>query len=553
MIHARTSVLPTIVLSLTFSIPGRADDPELIGHWRFAGDVRDASGTGNDGVNHGVDLSAAGPDGTAKTAGRFNGRDAYAEVRDHASLKLGTREFSIAAWIHTDENLDDLPGDLVAKFDAKQRRGFHLGIVNNIAAPSTPANYQQIQFGIDSGKLDAKWVDCGRPGNAILIWSLCVFDGQLYCGTCVQGEHESGRVHRYQGGESWEDLGSPGKANSVSSLAEYKGQLYASVTKYRLRGSALSESTNPHLGGQVYRHDGGKKWVFCGQLPETEAIAGMVVFKGKLYASSLYKPAGLFRYEGGTKWTSCGSPNGKRCEALGVYNGALYATGYDEGGLYRYDGQTWTHCGIVPGATQTYSFATVDGQLLIGTWPKGEVYRYAGDNHFVNVGRLGKEEEVMGMALYNGKLYAGSLPLAEVYRFDSPMSWANIGRLDFTPNLRYRRAWSVAVFQGRLFCGTLPGGRVFSIEAGKCATLDRALPTGWNHVAAVKEKDRLKLYLNGKLAATSSPFDAKAFDLSNDLPLTIGRGPHDNFNGRMRDVRLYNAALAFDQIERLAR
>ena len=112
--------------------------------------------------------------------------------------------------------------------------------------------------------------------------------------------------------------------NSVTALAEHDGKLYAGVGKYRLGGSALTESPNTNLGGRVLRYDGGTQWVDCGQLPGVEAIGGLVEFRGALYATSLYRPAGFFRYDGGTKWTDCGTP-GVRVEALAVYNGHLYA------------------------------------------------------------------------------------------------------------------------------------------------------------------------------------------------------------------------------------
>src|SRR5262249_54951995 len=76
----------------------------------------------------------------------------------------------------------------------------------------------------------------------------------------------------------------------------------------------------------------------------------------------------------------------------------------------------------------------------------------------------------------------GTLPLAEVYRFDAPGTWRQVGRLDLTPDVKYRRAWTMAACQGRLFCGTLPSGRVLSIEAGRNVTYDQELAGGWRHL-----------------------------------------------------------------------
>jgi hypothetical protein len=144
------------------------------------------------------------------------------------------------------------------------------------------------------------------------------------------------------------------------------------------------------------------------------------------------------------------------------------------------------------------------------------------------------------------------LPLAEVYRFDGPDRWMKVGRIDHTPDVKYRRAWTMAEFQGRLFCGTLPSGRVLSIEAGRNASYDRELPAGWHHIAATKRGGSLKLYVDGKPVATSSTFDSAAFDLSTEQAIKIGFGPNDYFRGSMRDVRIYNRALDDRELSELA-
>ena len=91
-----------------------------------------------------------------------------------------------------------------------------------------------------------------------------------------------------------------------------------------------------------------------------------------------------------------------------------------------------------------------------------------------------------------------------------------------------------------------------SIEAGKSATCDFELRPGWRHLAAVKDHNRLKLYIDGKLVATSSEFDPDEYDLANDVPLKIGFGQHDYFNGTLSDVRFYRRALKAAEIEKLA-
>jgi hypothetical protein len=301
----------------------------------------------------------------------------------------------------------------------------------------------------------------------------------------------------------------------------------------------------------VFRYEDGK-WVDLGQLLGVDGVQGMAMFRGKLYVTGFYQPA-MFRYEGGTEWTSLGSPDGMRPEALCVYNGNLFATGYDEGAVYRFDGATWTRAGLLGDATQVYGIVVQQGRLLAGTWPLGTVYRYEEDDRWTSTGRLGNAEEVMALNVYNGKLYAGTLPMAEIYRHDGDQAWTSTGRVDFTPDAVYRRAWSMAVFNGRLFSGTLPSGHVRSFEAGKNATLDREFPPGRHHIAAIREADRLKLYVDGEMVAESTAFEAGTYDLDNDAPLLIGSGEHDHFCGAIRDVRMYAGALTPDDVRQLAR
>ena len=256
-----------------------------------------------------------------------------------------------------------------------------------------------------------------------------------------------------------------------------------------------------------------------------------------------------YRFDGDGKWTACGCP-GLRVVHLHVHNSNLYGLSNDDGGFFRYDGATkWTRLGPVPNTTQVYSAAVYEGAPHVGTWPTGSVFRYGGPQKWINAGRLGEEKEVMGMAVYNGKLYAGTLPWAEVYRYDGANKWTSTGRLDETPDVRYRRAWSMAVYQGKLFCGVLPSGRVRSLEAGKSVTYDHALPAGWRHLVAVKSGDRLKLYIDGKHVADSPKFDPQKFNLNTQSPLKIGFGQHDYFNGKMKDLRVYNRELSPSEID----
>jgi hypothetical protein len=541
-----------VVALAMLATPGWAADPVLIGHWPLRGSDSEQTGAALKTISRGIEFDAAGPGGSPRTAARFNGRDAVMDVEASDALRFGTQEFSISAWLNTAAELDDLPGDLVSQYDPQTRTGFHLGLYSHGGVTNAQPNLKQLHFGIDQARLEPEFTDHGQLGNATFVFAMCVHDGRLYASTCHGGAGEAGRIFRFEGGSRWTDLGSPDKANAVSAMATFNGSLHVASSKYRLAGSALTESQNVIFGGKVYRLDAQDKWVSCGMLsPETEAVAGLIVFRGRLYAGSLYKPAGFFRYEGIENWTACETPDGKRVEALTVFNGAIYATCYDEGSVFRFDGSRWEHVGKIPGATQTYGFAVHRGNLFVSEWPQAHVYRYGGASHWDDAGRLGEELEAMPLLVYNGKMYAGTLPSAEIYRFDADKNWTKIGRVDHTPDVKYRRAWSMAVYQGRLFVGTLPSGRVLSIEAGRNATYDRELPAGWHHVAAVRGSNSSTLYLDGRPVAESASFKAADFDLTNHQPLRIGFGAQDYFRGDLAGIRLYRGALSARQVQDL--
>jgi hypothetical protein len=534
-----------LAVLLSCATASLADDG-LVAHWPLKGDLKDRGPHALHLRPNGGELSSSETDGT-----RFDGRDDWLEAPVHDALKFGKKDFTFSMWVNLEKNLDDVPGDLLSQFDPALRRGFQLSLKSH-AVTASQANTRTLHFGIDNNRIEPTWTDHGQVGQSVFVKALAVFDGQLFAGTCEAGKDRSGRVYRFDGGTRWIDCGSPAPCNAVSAFAVFEGKLYAGVSKYRLAGSALSESENPNLGGRIFRYDGDSRWIDCGQLPDTEGIGGMAVFQGKLFAGSLYKPAGFFRYEGAQRWTAMSLPNGKRVEAMSVHNGELFASSYDEAHIYRFNGETWTDCGQVGEAanTQTYSFATHNGRMYVGTWRTGKVFRYDGDNKWADCGRLGEELEVMGMLVHNGGLFAGSLPLAEVFRYrtDAAPQWDSVGRVDLTPNVTYRRAWTMAEFQGRLFVGTLPSGRVLSIAAGANVTDDRSLPAGWQHITAQKTDRELKLFVNGRLAAKSSAFDPSQYDLSSTAPLRIGFGPTDYFNGKIRDVRLHQRALSQDEI-----
>lgn len=484
------------------------------------------------------------------------------EIVAENAPRLGKGDFSLAMWIKSDENADRLPGDLISQYDPLKRRGFHLTLKSNTGTTSNQANWRHLQFGIDDNRA-TDWRDCGRPGKAILAFALAVHEGSLYAGTCEPEKGQSGRVYRYADGQRWIDCGNPDQSNSVTSMAVYQGKLYVGTGKYRLAGSRLKESENITLGGKVFRYEGGTRWVDCGQLPSTEAVGGFVVYNGRLYASSLYKPAGFFRYEEGTRWTNLPVPKGRdtktadtasrRVESLTVHDGYLYASSYDGGHIYRYDGKTWQDCGRLGENTQTYSFAQYEGRLYVGTWPSGRVYRFEAIKHWSDVGRLGEELEVMGMLVHNGRLLAGSLPLAEVYNYEGGNKWKKIARIDHTPDVTYRRAWTMAEYAGQVFCSTLPSGKLYAFSAGQQAVWGRSLSSRWHHVTATRSGKRLTLFVDGLKVAQSSAHEDSDYDLDTTAPLRLGTGMNGQLNGLLADVRIYQRVLRETEIKYLSK
>ena len=152
----------------------------------------------------------------------------------------------------------------------------------------------------------------------------------------------------------------------------------------------------------------------------------------------------------------------------------MFASSYDEGHVFRYDGERWTDCGQVgeEANTQTCSFAVYAGKLHVGTWRTGKVDRYLADNQWEDTGRLGKELKVMGMMVHNGQLFAGTLPLAELNRFDGLDGlglWRQVGRVDLTPDVKYRRAWTMAEYAGP---GDFFNGRLSDVRPYRRALSD---------------------------------------------------------------------------------
>jgi hypothetical protein len=356
---------------------------------------------------------------------------------------------------------------------------------------------------------------------------MVVHDGELYAATSASHggqppEMSFGHVYQYRGDGNWEDIGQPGENYRLNSLASYKGKLYV---------------TGFNIGPQ---------------------------------------PGHVYVYEGNSRWTPCGEFNGWP-HALAVHSGKLF-TAYPQGEVYTYDGTRWENLGNPFGSfdecNQIHSMGVYRGDLYIGSWPKGKVAVWR-DNKWVDQGRLGDATEVIGLAVYNGSLYAGTIPRAELFRCDEPGKWSSVRRLFDPPGFEpvpvgsgakavqdWTRASSLCVFQGKLFVSTATcyrtmidppesngmRGNVFAYRAGNCLSVDHDLGDGWRHVAAVRRGKQLRLYIDGQLA-TNVTSEAAPLDISSDSPLQIGFGPQGYFDGRLREVRLYDRALSEEAVK----
>jgi hypothetical protein len=537
---------------------------DLIGHWPLADDTDDhARGR----TTHACDvtLGETGPSGKANTAARFNGVSSVVEVT--AGINLTSNPFTLSMWVNSEAKID-IVGDLLSQFDLEKRRGVNLSVATQGGMTSTTQpNRRQIQFGIDDGKQDTDWQDAGRPGNATLATALLVSKEQLYAGTVELGENDVGQVYRYDGAQRWEPIGkNPMRSNAVPTLTEFDGDLYAGVGRHMPEGSCLPPALNKRPGGKVFRIDSGGEWHDVGHpglegaTPDDVPVVGystnkaddaslLTVYDGDLYCATQHRP-GIYKYEGGTSWKFIGPDN--RLMTLAVYHGKLYALNNSHSvPILRYEGGSdWVPVGRPEGSTQTYAAVIHQGHMHVGTWPTCEVWRYDGGEEWETLRRVGYGTEVMGMALYNGKVYAGQLPMGAVYRLDG-RSFTFMSQLDDS-NVGLRRVWGMAVYDGKLFASALPSGHIKSFTAGKLVSSDAVFPGGWQHIAAVRDDSRLRLYLNGRMIAWSDRSPLAQYDLNNGLPLKIGFGTHDYLNGLLSDVRVYGSACDDRQIAALA-
>ncbi len=390
-----------------------ATEPGLVGHWPLDGDCLDHSGNGNHGINHGVDLET----------GQFDGTHAFIEVPASTSLKLGTDDFAICARVHTQEQVDDVIGDVLELYDPEGRRGIALSINASAGGFQSQGTDRHVYFGIDNDRM-SEWQDCGRPNEAsnYVSESMTVFKGKLYAATTGgMDEKDWRRVYRYEGGQKWTDCGQVGDTNAqgVGPLIVHDGDLYA-VT-WTVDWTRVSKGG--YDPGRVYRYLGGTEWEDCGQPSDNRTLNCIASYRGKLYVGGGPDQYGVYVQDGPKSWKPSKlyeMKGPRRCfpHSMAVFNGKLF-TGYPV--AYAFDGKEWKYVGqpieYDNAGLQLYCFAAHQGNLIVGSWPESKVAVYQGDEDWREIGRVGEDgTEVNGLVVYNGKLYGGSLPRAEVCR-----------------------------------------------------------------------------------------------------------------------------------------
>jgi hypothetical protein len=219
------------VLLLVAPVPAGAAD--LIAHWPLAEDARDRSGGMHGAVHGGVAFARVAD----RPAADFNGRDGYLEVADGPALPLGRADFSIALWINPRRPLTGIPGDLVSKWDAPQRRGINLYLSGGSSAYSSVCDSRHVHFCIDDAYAGPER-DHGKPWDSnSLISNLVVFQGRLYAGIADAAEPRyAALVFRLTGGQTWEDCGRIGGDDptmpSVQSMIVHDGRLYTGTGRW---------------------------------------------------------------------------------------------------------------------------------------------------------------------------------------------------------------------------------------------------------------------------------------------------------------------------------
>jgi hypothetical protein len=156
----------------------------------------------------------------------------------------------------------------------------------------------------------------------------------------------------------------------------------------------------------------------------------------------------------------------------------------------------------------------------------------------------------MAMGSFHGKLYVGTLPFAKVYRCDGDHHWTEVGHLDKTPDVPIRRAWTGVEHEGGWLVTTLPSGEVFRLDSGVGVTDPNALSSGGHQIAAIRNKDKLSLYVDGVCVASRRDARLPSMSIASGATFRVGQGAYSPFRGKIASVRVESRALHPEELAR---
>lgn len=313
--------------------PAQPRFAKLIAHWPLTVDSRDKVGSNHATAHGGVVFGQV----AGRDAAEFNGRDGFLEVPHRPALALDRDNFTIALWARPRRPLTAIPGDLVSKWDAAQRRGINFYVAGSSSAYSGICDSRHVHFGIDDNHTGPER-DHGMPcPSNSLISNLVVFQGKLYAGIADAAQpQEAARVFRLEG-DQWVDCGRLGDdptIPSVMSMVVHDGRLYAGTGAWDwIRAFGQVKDHPPSRSTRVFVYKGDRTWEDLGEVGKGSRVLCLASFKGALFAGLDRVGGGrLFRRDG-ERWVDCGAPDGRNLENLMVWDGALHVATH--GNMYR--------------------------------------------------------------------------------------------------------------------------------------------------------------------------------------------------------------------------
>ncbi len=483
-------------------------------------------------------------------------------------------EFTVELWVDIPIDRAGAAGGLVSQYDPETRTGFNLSAISSAGGYNGPSDEIRLSFGIDAGS-EPRWFDMGRPSptSNYVSNSLTVFDGAIHAATSDAPRHaDRGHVYRHLGATEWRDLGRVGRgdAHGVGPMIVHRDSLYAATWNYDWT-RVHHEDLEPC---RVYRYERPGRWEDCGQPGRSKRLFSMASYRGDLYVVG--DDSTIHAYRGGGTWEEV-RRFGTFAHPMSVHDGRLILGMLQPAAVWEFDGELWRDLGNPLGdprrCAEVHSFTTFRGDLLVGTWPLGRVARWDPDqSRWRQLGRLGDSSEIMALNVYNGKLYGAAIPRAEIFRYEQERSWTSLRRL-FSPkgwhpvlvtNMsrppdgdRRMREWtrvtSLTQHDGLLFASIgsctsaavdAPAdvrGSVSALQAGVVVTTPRSLTPGWHHVAAVRDRTSIAIYIDGREVATAS--DDLIRSIANSAELRVGEDESGRFKGVIERVQIRDRAL----------